>query len=266
MRHFILRHNLIKECSLDLLKLLKYCKISNSDVPKQIYEQSKFIEFSFCNCFKEKSSDSPSCSICKESFSNYFSVNNFLEQSAEICKTFFNLTSGSFNCKFTLYTDGISIFDKSNLTIWPIYMAFNNIPYTFRYSLGNIAIVGIYYGNVKPDMQILFQKAFSPYISFLNSSYKYKNILFTFDLKYLVCDKPAKSMCLNFQSHNAFYFCPLCTATTKVEFIDNIRHTYIPLDVMFNSEKRTHSGFLALAYSAESLKLPDYGVFVTYQI
>ena len=67
-------------------------------------------------------------------------------------------------------------------------------------------------------------------------------------------------MCLNFQSHNASYFCPLCTATSKVDFIENIRHSYIPLDVMFNSEKRTHTGFLALAYSAESTNLPDYGV------
>ena len=187
-------------------------------------------------------------------------MNNFLEQSAEICKSFFNLSSGQFDCNFTLYTDGISIFEKSNLSIWPIYMVFNDIPYSFRYKLENIAIVGIYFGNVKPNMQILFQKAFTPYLSYLNNFYSYKNISFRYIFKYLVCDKPAKSMCLNFQSHNASFFCPLCTATSKVEFIENIRHCYIPLSVMFNSERRTHSGFLALAYSAECTKLPDYGV------
>ena len=67
-------------------------------------------------------------------------------------------------------------------------------------------------------------------------------------------------MVLNFQSHNASYFCPLCIATSKVEIVDNVRHNYIPLSKMFDSERRTHSGFLALAYSSILTNLPDYGV------
>ncbi len=43
---------------------------------------------------------------------------------------------------FTLNTDGISICDESNLTIWPIILVCNEIPKERRFCLDNIIIAG----------------------------------------------------------------------------------------------------------------------------
>ena len=43
---------------------------------------------------------------------------------------------------FILNTDGISVSDRSNLSIWPIYLAINEIPIANRYSIENIIIGG----------------------------------------------------------------------------------------------------------------------------
>ena len=258
---FIFRHGLSMKCSKDLLELMKFSKSSTCEIPSKIFETKKFLEFSFCNCFNEVNKKNfPYCSICNVDNLNYFTINDFLSQAGDILISFFGNSSNTINCPFTLYTDGISLFDKSNLSIWPIYMVFNNIPYKYRYNLSNICIVGIYFGNSKPDMQVLFKKVFNPHLNVLNTLFFYRNMTIKFIFKFLVCDKPAKSMCLNFQSHNATYFCPICIAKSKNVSIDNTRHIFVPLSEMFNSEPRTHSGFLALAYSAENLNKPDYGV------
>ena len=41
-------------------------------------------------------------------------------------------------------------------------MVFNDIPYIFRYKPNNLAIVGTYFGNVKPHMQTRFKKLLIP--------------------------------------------------------------------------------------------------------
>ena len=81
-----------------------------------------------------------------------------------------------------------------------------------------------------------------------------------FSFKFLICDKPAKSMCLNFQSHSAKYFFPLCLATSRVETIREKRHQYIPLNNFFDQPPRSHSGFLSLASSTNEYLTPEYGV------
>ena len=160
LKHFISRHNLTKQCSFDLLKLLKFTKESACDIPQTIYCKNKVNEYTFCNCFREiYSKSSPFCTTCNCLSLNHFSTHNFLDQVSEIAKRFFKLSSGSFNIEYSLFTDGISIFEKSNSSIWPIYIVINNIAYNSRYKLNNVSIVGIYFGNCKPNMQILFEKA-----------------------------------------------------------------------------------------------------------
>lgn len=44
---------------------------------------------------------------------------------------------------FTLNTDGISISEKSKLSLWPIYLIINEIPVETRFSFNNIIIAGI---------------------------------------------------------------------------------------------------------------------------
>jgi len=46
--------------------------------------------------------------------------------------------------KFIVNTDGIEISDKSNITIWPVYLAVSEIPLEKRYCLENIIVAGYF--------------------------------------------------------------------------------------------------------------------------
>ena len=43
---------------------------------------------------------------------------------------------------FTLNTDGISLCDKSNLSIWPVFLAINELDIESRFYIDNIIIAG----------------------------------------------------------------------------------------------------------------------------
>jgi hypothetical protein len=44
---------------------------------------------------------------------------------------------------FSLNTDGISVCDASNVTIWPIFFVINEIPLEKRFCLDNVIVAGI---------------------------------------------------------------------------------------------------------------------------
>ena len=109
-------------------------------------------------------------------------------------------------------------------------MVFNCLRYEKRFKVENIAIVGIYYGRDKPDMQALLKLAFEPYLAQLNSFVLRFGVKYFFKFKFLIADKPAKSMLLNFQSHNAKYFCPICDKVSSTEIVNNTRHVFVKFD------------------------------------
>ena len=43
---------------------------------------------------------------------------------------------------FTINTDGVSLADKSNLSIWPIFLIINELPIEERFFIDNIIIAG----------------------------------------------------------------------------------------------------------------------------
>ena len=46
------------------------------------------------------------------------------------------------NFSFSLFTDGISICDKSSITVWPILFIINEIPKEKRYCIDQMIIAG----------------------------------------------------------------------------------------------------------------------------
>lgn len=46
---------------------------------------------------------------------------------------------------FTLNTDGISFCEKSNISIWPVFLVINEIPVEKRFCVENIIIAGNYF-------------------------------------------------------------------------------------------------------------------------
>ena len=120
---FIFRHKLSKECAKDLAELLNIYKSNNFELKLNFENSSGLIEYSFCDCFKSFEAKSKQvCSICKKKPKNFFTLNNYLERVAEICINYFKICEDHFKCEFSIFTDGISPFKKSSITIWPVYL------------------------------------------------------------------------------------------------------------------------------------------------
>ncbi|CAF0975863.1 unnamed protein product [Brachionus calyciflorus] len=100
---------------------------------------------------------------------------------------------------FLLNTDGISISEKSRLSIWPIFLTINEIPITTRYCLENVIIAGLSVSFGKPDLSHLLGLIKSDLLKFeygINlGSTDFEN--YKFFLISAVFDKPARAAVLN---------------------------------------------------------------------
>jgi hypothetical protein len=53
---------------------------------------------------------------------------------------------------FSFNTDGISPFQSSTVTIWPIYLVINELPIHIRFKMENVILLGLWFGKQKPNM------------------------------------------------------------------------------------------------------------------
>ena len=64
------------------------------------------------------------------------------------------MTEGFLNCKFnfsfTWNTDGVPLFRSSKFSIWPFFLAINELPYNERYKKENVILAGLWFGPHKP--------------------------------------------------------------------------------------------------------------------
>lgn len=51
------------------------------------------------------------------------------------------------NISFTFNTDGASVFKSSNVSIWPIYLIVNELPYRLRMKKENMLLAALWFGN-----------------------------------------------------------------------------------------------------------------------
>ena len=154
------------------------------------------------------------------------------------------------------FTDGVDLFKKSKLSLWPLYLVSTDLNYSERYKLDNIIIVGIYYGKDTPPMQKILELAFFPFL--VNNTLKYNGL--DLNIKYIIADKPARAKVLNMQSHNSKNFCPLCLKETAIATINGKKHIYVPNDPHTTALPRNNFGYSAVAYCAKSTSQPDNGV------
>ena len=130
---FSVRHKISDSALLDLLKLIPLLDLNR--LPKNlknIYDYSAASSYFFCECPLNYKNEIFNCLDCRKKSKNFFYVPNLLNRLGEIIPRYFN--SGSI-VEITLYTDGISTFQKSRYSIWPIYLVINKIPFNLRYKL-----------------------------------------------------------------------------------------------------------------------------------
>ncbi|CAG2218049.1 unnamed protein product [Mytilus edulis] len=118
------------------------------------------------------------------------------------------------NISFTFNTDGAPVFKSSKVSVWPLFMVINELPYKLRMMKENMILAGLWFGNQKPSMSTFL----SP---FLDSFKKLNNGINCFSPErgnfiskaYLLCgtaDLPARCMLCNGVQYNGSYSCWKC--------------------------------------------------------
>ena len=125
------------------------------------------------------------------------------------------------NISLTWNTDGIPVFKSSNYSIWPIYLAINELPLDKRCKSNNIILAGLWLGHQKPDM-LLFLKPFTEALTTLYSEgirISSPDIQETFTCRGMLlcgtCDLPAKAIVYNMLQFNGYYGCSHCKQNGK---------------------------------------------------
>ena len=135
-----------------------------------------------------------------------------------IYKTQISKTEGNI-LTFLMNSDGISVCNKSNLTLWPVFLIINEIPKHVRFCFDNIIIAGLSVGNSKPNFNIFLKPIVHELQKLergINLSLKdsYSDLFKCFVL-YGVFDKPARASLLNITNSNGAYGCLKCLQTGK---------------------------------------------------
>ena len=57
-----------------------------------------------------------------------------------------------FNVSFTINTDGIPVFKSSKMSLWPVFLMINELPFKHRKKRANMLLAGLWFGETKPFM------------------------------------------------------------------------------------------------------------------
>lgn len=120
------------------------------------------------------------------------------------------------NISFTWNTDGMPIFKSSKYSIWPLYLAINELPVNKRWCNNNVILAGLWCSSQKPNM-LTFLRPFKESISLL---YTEGIEIFSPDIpgNFLchamllcgTCDLPAKAIVYNMTQFNGQFGCTHC--------------------------------------------------------
>ena len=114
---FVVRHQLTDSAFNDLLTLMPLLGVT--DFPKNSATFYNFIEsksYYFCECLLMYGPKTFTCGLCKSKANNFFHVPDFISNCMKIIPRHFN--SGQI-LPVTLYTDGISTFEKFKYSSGP---------------------------------------------------------------------------------------------------------------------------------------------------
>ncbi|KAK3085913.1 hypothetical protein FSP39_010520, partial [Pinctada imbricata] len=119
------------------------------------------------------------------------------------------------NLSFVLNTDGAPVFKSSKVSIWPIYLVINELPYKLRMRKENMILAALWFGNQKPAMGTFLKplkKSFDVLHSGIICSSPERG---EFNCKcYLLAataDLPARSLLCNSVQFNGKFGCWKCT-------------------------------------------------------
>lgn len=185
--------------------------------------------------------------------------------------------SGADNISLGWYTDGIPVFKSSRVSMSPLFLIINELPFNLRFNRENILMAGLWFGNKKLAANHFLREFRDVFYNFFNNGYDFylprrpdpvnvKGLLI-----FGACDLPAKAQFLNLVQFNGKYGCPNCLNQGETFVFrrdrdpenpeDNPRagHTHI-YRYERNVQLRTSAETMAQGLEAEAIGRPVKGV------
>ena len=171
------------------------------------------------------------------------------------------------NISFIYNTDGVPIFKSSKFSLWPLYVAINELPYSQRFRRDNMLLAGVWFGPDKPFMlsflkpfHSIFHQLETDGVEILNP--KGENITVRAILLCGTCDLPARCLVCNSIQFNGFYGCLRCRQAGKSIKTQKGGHVHV---YPFNTEDpsgpvQTKSGIMRDAQRAVQEKSSVNGI------
>ena len=138
------------------------------------------------------------------------------------------------NVSFSFNTDGASVFKSSNVSVWPLFLIINELPYKIRMKKENMLLASLWFGNKKPSM-CTFLKPFKDSMEDLFQGIECSSpSAGTFICKgILLCgtaDLPARSILCNHIQYNGAFSCWKCEQEGKTANVGKGHARIFPYD------------------------------------
>ena len=118
------------------------------------------------------------------------------------------------NISFIMNTDGAPVFKSSNVSIWPIYLAINELPYKLRMKTENMILAGLWFGSNKPAMSTFLKPLVNTFKTLEEgiqvSSPEMGHFISKAFLLCVTADLPARCILCNSVQFNGSYSCWKC--------------------------------------------------------
>jgi len=140
------------------------------------------------------------------------------------------LQSGN-NFSFIFNTDGVPIFKSSQVSIWPIYLIINELPYKKRMATENMLFSGLWFGETKSSMWTFLKPFYKSFIDLEQGvTFQIKNkgsVTCKAVLPGGTCDLPARCMICNAMQFNGVSSCWKCLQTGQTAKVSQRGHTRV---------------------------------------
>lgn len=159
------------------------------------------------------------------------------------------------NTGLIVSSDGVPVFKSSKGSIWPIYLTVMSIPPYLRSRVDNMIVAALWYGPVKPNMDVILHPILKKITEFHDIGILLPSgLVMRPKLLMGVFDLPAKSAVTNTKQFNGKYGCFYCLDEGEVH---NRARIYPPTG---KHELRTTERMRYWALEAEQTGKERYGV------
>ena len=124
------------------------------------------------------------------------------------------------NISLQMNTDGVSIFNSSKVSVWPLYLTINELPPKVRFSRDMRIFAGLWYGSCKPNFTTFLrpfaEELFDSYTNGISVKLGETEVTVRVLLLSACLDAPARCMFQGFTQFNGEYGCGYCLEKGKV--------------------------------------------------